>query len=42
MIMDDSKESFNQILLADDRGQTAVVVELCKNHLRKFPKHGFA
>ena len=38
--MDDSKESFNQILLADDRGQTAVVVELCKRHLRKFPKHG--
>ena len=42
MIMDDSKESFNQIQLADDRGQTAVVVELCKKHLRKFPKHGLA
>jgi len=28
MIMDDSKEGFNQIRLADDRGQTAVVVEL--------------
>jgi len=40
MIMDDSKNSFNQIRLADDRGQTAVVVELCKKHLRKFPKHG--
>jgi len=40
--MDDSKESFNQIRLADDRGQTAVVVELCKKHLRKFPKHGIA
>jgi tetratricopeptide (TPR) repeat protein len=38
--MDGSKESFNQIRLADDRGQTAVVVELCKKHLRKFPKHG--
>jgi len=36
--MDNSKESFNQISLADDRGQTAVVVELCKKHLRKFPK----
>jgi tetratricopeptide (TPR) repeat protein len=40
MIMDDPKESFNQIRLADDRGQTAVVVELCKKHLRKFPKRG--
>jgi tetratricopeptide (TPR) repeat protein len=38
--MDDSKNSFNQIRFADDRGQTAVVVELCKKHLRKFPKHG--
>ena len=38
--MDDRKESFNQICLADDRGQVAVVIELCKNHLRKFPKHG--
>ncbi|HSY19002.1 MAG TPA: tetratricopeptide repeat protein [Candidatus Acidoferrales bacterium] len=40
--MNDSKESFNQIRLADDRGQTAVVVELCKKHLRKYPKHGIA
>ena len=40
MILNGSKESFNQIRLADDRGQTAVVVELCKRHLRKFPKHG--
>ena len=40
--MDDSKESFDQIRLADDRGQVAVVVELCKKHLRKFPKHGLA
>lgn len=38
--MDDSKESFNQIHLADNRGQVAVVVELCKKHLSKFPKHG--
>ena len=38
--MDDSNESFNQIRLADDRGQVAVVVELCKKHLRKFPKDG--
>jgi len=38
--MNDSRESFNQIRLADDRGQTAVVVELCQKHLRKFPKHG--
>ncbi|MBI3851538.1 MAG: tetratricopeptide repeat protein [Verrucomicrobia bacterium] len=38
--MDDSKESFNQICLADDRGQVAVVVELCKKHLRKFQKRG--
>jgi tetratricopeptide (TPR) repeat protein len=40
MIMDDFQKSFNQIRLADDRGQAAVVVELCKKHLRKFPKHG--
>ena len=40
--MDNSKQSFDQIRLADDRGQTAVVVELCKKHLRKFPKHGLA
>lgn len=38
--MNDSKESYNQICLADDRGQVAVVVELCKKHLRKFPKRG--
>ncbi len=41
MIMDDQKESFNQICLADDRGQVAVVVELCKKHLRKFQKRSF-
>jgi len=40
--MDDPKESLNQIDLAEDRGQTAVVVELCKKHLRKFPKGGRA
>ena len=39
--MDVSKEGFNQISLADDRGQTAVVVELSKKHLSKFPKDGF-
>ena len=38
--MDDRKESISQICLADDRGQTAVVIELCKKHLRKYPKHG--
>lgn len=40
--MNCSRDSFNQICLADDRGQTAVVVELCRKHLRKFPKHGLA
>jgi tetratricopeptide (TPR) repeat protein len=40
--VDDQKNSFNQIRLADDRVQTAVVVELCRKHLRKFPKHGIA
>jgi tetratricopeptide (TPR) repeat protein len=40
--MSDRKESFNQICLADDRGQTAVAVELCKKHLREFPKDGVA
>ncbi len=40
--MDDQKESLNQIRLANDRSQTAVVVELCKKHLQKFPKHGLA
>ena len=39
--MSDSKESYKQIVLADDRGQTAVVVELCKKYLRKFPNDGF-
>ena len=40
--MNGTQDSFNQISLADDRGQTAVVVELCKKHLRKFPKDGIA
>jgi tetratricopeptide (TPR) repeat protein len=40
--VDERKDSFDQIHLADDRGQTAVVVELCKKHLQKFPKHGSA
>jgi tetratricopeptide (TPR) repeat protein len=40
--MSDRKESFNQICLADDRGQIAVAVELCKKHLREFPKDGIA
>jgi tetratricopeptide (TPR) repeat protein len=39
--MDNRIDSFNQIDLADDRGQTAVVVELCKKHLRKYPDDGF-
>lgn len=39
MIMDDAKASFDQIYLANQRGQVAVVVELCKKHLLKFPKH---
>lgn len=39
--MEISKDSLNQIILAYERGQAAVVVELCKKHLRKFPKHGF-
>ncbi len=39
--MEDFKASLNQITLAYDRGQAAVVVELCKKHLRKFPKDGF-
>jgi tetratricopeptide (TPR) repeat protein len=38
--MDECKNSFSQIRLADKREQTAVVVELCKKHLQKFPKHG--
>ena len=40
--MNESKESLSQIHLANDRGQTAVVVELCKKHLLNFPKHGLA
>jgi len=38
--MDDSHNSLNQINLADDRRQTAVVIELCKKHLSKFPNDG--
>ena len=38
--MDECKNSFAQIRLADNRDQIAVVVELCKKHLRKFPEHG--
>jgi tetratricopeptide (TPR) repeat protein len=38
--MDERKDSFNQIRLADDREQIAVVIELCRKHLKKFPKHG--
>lgn len=38
--MEERKNSFDQIRLADDRDQTAVVVELCRKHLRKFPGHG--
>lgn len=38
--MDERKDSFNQISLAEDRGQIAVTVELCKKHLQKFPKDG--
>jgi hypothetical protein len=38
--MDELKNSFSQIRLADNRDQIAVVVELCIKHLRKFPKHG--
>lgn len=38
--MEERKDSFYQIRLADDRNQIAVVVELCKKHLQKFPKHG--
>lgn len=34
------KNSFSQICLADDRGQMAVVIELCKKHLQTFPNHG--
>jgi glutamate N-acetyltransferase/amino-acid N-acetyltransferase len=38
--MDERQNSFNQICLADDRGQVAVTVELSKKHLQKFPKDG--
>lgn len=38
--MEDSRAGFNQIRLADQRGQVAVAVELCKKHLRKYPKDG--
>jgi hypothetical protein len=38
--VDKLKDSFDQMHLADARGQIAVVVELCKKHLQKFPKHG--
>src|SRR5215469_12805815 len=38
--MEDRKDSFNQIRLAEERGQTAVVIVLCQKHLQKFPKHG--
>jgi tetratricopeptide (TPR) repeat protein len=40
--MNEYKQSLNQIQLADERGQTAVVVELCRKHLRKFPNDGIA
>jgi superkiller protein 3 len=36
-----SKENWGQICLAHDRGQTAVVVELCKKNIREFPNDGF-
>jgi tetratricopeptide (TPR) repeat protein len=39
--MDERRQSIDQIHLADDRGQFAVMVELCREHLRKFPKDGF-
>ena len=39
--MDDSQVSYNQIPLAFDRGQIAVVVELCKKRLRNLPNDGF-
>jgi tetratricopeptide (TPR) repeat protein len=40
--MNASKEYWKQICLADERGQIAVVVELCKKYLHKFPNDGFA
>jgi tetratricopeptide (TPR) repeat protein len=39
--MDERRHSINQIHLADDRRQVAVMVELCRKHVRKFPKDGF-
>lgn len=39
--MDEQKDSYNQIRLADERGQVAVVVELSKKYLRKYPQDGF-
>jgi tetratricopeptide (TPR) repeat protein len=38
--MGEQKDSFNQIRLAEERGQTAVVIVLCEKHLQKFPQHG--
>jgi len=38
--MGEQKNSFNQIRLAEERGQTAVVIVLCEKHLQKFPRHG--
>ncbi len=38
--MEERRNRFNQIRLAEDRGQTAVVIELSRQHLRKFPKDG--
>jgi tetratricopeptide (TPR) repeat protein len=39
--MDERRHSIDQIYLADDRSQVAVMVELCRKHVRKFPKDGF-
>lgn len=39
--MDERRHSIDQIHLADDRGQVAVMAELCRKHVRKFPKDGF-
>jgi tetratricopeptide (TPR) repeat protein len=41
-IMDSAIDGFEQISLADDRGQIAVVVELCQKHLTKHPRDGFS
>jgi tetratricopeptide (TPR) repeat protein len=40
--MDERLNGLEQIFLADDRNQIAVMVELCRKHLRKYPKDGFA